>query len=76
MLIKIDGMITSNTSVTFSPEHVLKHSKLGWKLNVFKYQPFSDPQLRTLERIKECIRRKSDRAKKNQRRLFITHRKP
>ena len=30
-------MIISSTSITFSPEHVLKHSKPGRKLDVFEY---------------------------------------
>ena len=41
----IDRMIISSTSVTFSPEHVLKHSKLGRKLDVFEYRAYADPKL-------------------------------
>ena len=41
----IDRMIISSTSVTFSPEHVLKHSKPGRKLDVFEYRAYSDPNL-------------------------------
>ena len=33
----IDRMIISSTSVTLSPEHVLKHSKPGRKLDFFGY---------------------------------------
>ena len=41
----IDRMIKSKTSVTFSPEHVLKHSKPGRKLDVFEYRAYSDANL-------------------------------
>ena len=34
----IDRTIILSTSVTFSPEHVLKHSKPGGKLDAFEYQ--------------------------------------
>ena len=38
----IDRMIISSTNVTFSPEHVLKHSNPGSKLNVFEYRAYSE----------------------------------
>ena len=41
----IDRMIISSTIVTFPPEHVLKGSKQGCKLDVFEYQAYSDPKL-------------------------------
>ena len=41
----IDRMIKSSISVTFSPEHVLRHSKPGRKFDVFEYQAYSDPKL-------------------------------
>ena len=71
----IDKMIISSTSVTFSPEHVLKHSKPGRKLDVFEYWAYSDSKLRVLECVRECIHRKNDRVDKQQKRLFITYRK-
>ena len=72
----IDRMIISSTSVTFSPEHVLKHSKQGRKLDVFEYRAYSDPKLCVLECVKEYIHRRNDRVNKEQKRLFITYRKP
>ena len=72
----IDRMIISSTSVTFSPEHVLKHSKPGRKLDVFEYRAYSDPNLCVLECLKEYIHRRNDRVHKLQKRLFITYRKP
>ena len=74
--LKIDRMIISNTNVTFSPEHVLKHSKPGRKLDVFEYRAYSDPNLCVLECLKEYIHRRNDRVDKLQKRLFITYRKP
>ena len=44
----IHRMIISSTSVTFSSEYVLNHSKPGRKLNVFKYLAYSDPSLGVL----------------------------
>ena len=72
----IDRMIISSTSVTFSPEHVLKHSKQGRKLDVFEYRAYSDPKLCVLECVKEYIHQRNDRVDKEQKRLFITYRKP
>ena len=72
----IDRMIISSTSVTFSPEHVLKHSKPGHKLDVFEKRAYSDPKLCILEFVKEYIHRRNGRAEKDQNRLFITYRKP
>ena len=72
----IDRMIISSTSVTLSPEHVLKHSKPVRKLDVFEYRAYSDPKVCVLESLKEYIHRRNDRFDKEQRRLFITYRKP
>ena len=62
-------MIISSTSVTFSPEHVLKHSKPGRKLVVFEYRVYSDLKLCVLECVKEYIYRRNDRVDKEQKRL-------
>ena len=72
----IDRMIISSTSVTLSPEHVLKHSKPGRKLDAFEYRAYSDPKLFVLESVKEYIHRRNDKVDKEQKRLFITYRKP
>ena len=69
----IDRMIISSTSVTFSPEHVLKHSKPGRKLDVFEYRTYSDLNVCVLECLKEYIYRRNDRVDKVQKRLFITY---
>ena len=60
-LFTIDRMIISSTSVTFSPEHVRKHSKPGRKLDVFEYQAYSDTKLCVLECVKEYIHRRNYR---------------
>ena len=72
----IDRMIISSTSVTFSPEHVLKHSKPGRKLDVLEYRAYSDPKLCVLECVKKYIHQRNDRVDKEQKRLFITFQKP
>ena len=72
----IHRMIISSTSVTFSSEYVLNHSKPGRKLDVFKYRAYSDPSLCVLECLKRYIHRRNDRLDKLQKRLFITYRKP
>ena len=69
-------MIISSASVTISPEHVLKHSKPGRKLDISEYRAYSDPKLCVLECAKEYIHRRKDRVDKEQKRLFITYRKP
>ena len=69
-------MIISSTGVTFSPEHVLKHSKPGHKLDVFEYRAYSDLKLCVLECVKEYIQRRNGRVDKDQKRLFITYGKP
>ena len=60
----IDIVIISSTSVTFSPQHILKPSKPGRKLDIFEYQVYSDPKRRVLECVKEYIHRRNDRADK------------
>ena len=70
----IDRMIISSTSVTFSPEHALKHSKPGRKLDVFEYRTYSDLNVCVLECLKEYIYRRNDRVDKVQKRLYITYR--
>ena len=72
----IDRIIISNTSVTFSPKVVLKQSKPGPKLDIFEYRAYSDTKLCVLECVKEYIHRRNDRVNKEQKRLFITYRKP
>ena len=72
----IHRMIISSTSVTFSSEYVLNHSKPGRKLDVFKYRAYSDPSLCVLECLKKYIHRRNDRLDKLQKRFFITYRKP
>ena len=51
----IDRIIKSSISVTFSPEHVLKHSKLGQKLDAFEYWAYSDPTFCVLECVKDTF---------------------
>ena len=72
----IDRMIIFSSIVTFSPEHVLKHSKPGQKLNVFEYWAYLGSKVCVLECENESIHRRNDRAGKGQKRLFITYRKP
>ena len=62
--VTIDRMIISGISVTFTPQHVPKHSKPGHKLDLFEYQAYSDPKLCVLECVKEYIHRRNDRVVK------------
>ena len=69
-------MIMSSTSViSFSPKHVLKHSKQGRELDDFEYWAYSDPKLCVSECVKEYIHRRNVRVDKEQKGLFITYRK-
>ena len=70
-----DRLIIGSTSVTFSPEHVLKYSRPGRKLNVFEYWTCLNPKRCVLECVKEYIHQRSDRVNKEQKRLFVTYRK-
>ena len=70
-----DRMIMFSTSVTFSSEHVLKHSKTSCKLDASKYWAYSDPKLCVLECVKEYTYWRNDRVDKEQKRLFTTYRK-
>ena len=72
----IDRMIIHSTSVTFLPEHVLKHSKLGRKLDVNIELIQILIFVFYLECLKEYIHRRNNRVDKEQKRLFITYRKP
>ena len=63
-------MIISSTSVIFSPEHDLKHSKPGRKLDVFEFRAYSDPKVCFLECVKEYIHRRNDRIDKAQKEVI------
>ena len=52
------------------------HQNPSRKLDIFEYRTYSDPKLCVLECVKECIHRRSDRVDKDQKRLFVTYRKP
>ena len=47
----IAWMILSSTNVIFSPKHVLKHLKPGWKWDIFQYWAYSDSTFCVLECI-------------------------
>ena len=70
---KVDRKVISSTSVTFSPEHVLKYSKPDRKLDIFEYRAYSDPKPCVLECVREYIHQINDIADKDQIRLFITY---
>ena len=72
----IDRMVISTNSVTFSPGHVLKHSRQGKKLDTFEYRAFTDPKLCVLECLKEYIERREQKVPESEKKLFITNKKP
>ena len=72
----VDRTIFSSNTVTFLPEHVLKHSRPGKKLYTFEYRAYSDRKLCILGCLKEYLRRRKKTVSNAERKLFITIKEP
>ena len=55
----VDRMTVTDIGVTFSPNHVLKHSKPGKKLNSFHYRAYHNKTLCAVDCLKEYLKRRS-----------------
>ena len=71
-----DKMIVTTIEGTFSPNHVLKHSKPGKKLVSFHYRDYHDKKLCIVDCLKEHLKRRSTKLQTDNKTLFITNGKP
>ena len=71
----VDKMTVTDIVVTFSPNHVLKHSKPG-KLDSFHYKAYHNKKLCAADCLKEYLKRLSTKVQTDTKALFITYDKP
>lgn len=73
----VDRLIISDNSFTFAPEHVLKHSRRGNKLDSFTYYKYEEDKcLCVYECLVSYLERRSKKVDGTVCKLFITHGKP
>ena len=73
----VSRMVITDIAVSFSPQHVLKHSRRGNKLDTFTYRAYNaNEKLCTLACLKEYIKRRTHRVNESCDRLLITYGKP
>ena len=72
----VDRMKVTDIGVTFSPNHVLKHSKPGKKLDSFHYRTYCNKKLCVVDCLKEYLKRPSIKVQSDTEALFITYGKP
>ena len=72
----VDRMTVTDIGVTFSPNHVLKHSKPGKKLDSFHYSAYYNKKLCVVDCLKEYLERRSTKVQTDTKTLFITYGKP
>ena len=69
-------MTVTDIEVTFSPNHVLKHSKPGKKLDSFYYRVYHNKILCVIDCLKEYLKRRNTKVQTDIKALFITYGKP
>ena len=72
----VDRMTVTDIAVTFSANHVVKHSKPGKKLDSFHYRVYHIEKLCIVDCLKEYLRRRSTKVQTDTKALFITYSKP
>ena len=72
----VGRMAVTDIGVTFSPNHILKHSKPGKKLDSFHYRAYQNRRLCVVDCLKEYLKRRSTKVQTDTKALFITYREP
>ena len=72
----VDRMKITEIGVTFSPNHVLKHSKRGKKLDSFHYRAYYNKTLCVVDYLKEYLKRRNTKVQTDTKALLITYGKP
>ena len=72
----VDRTAVTDIGVTFSPNHVLKHSKPGKKLHSFHYRAYHNKRLCVVECLKEYLKLHNTKVQTYTNALFITNGKP
>ena len=72
----VDRITVTNIGVTFSPNHVLKHSKPVKKLNSFHYRAYHNKKLHVVDCLKEYLKGRNTKVQAYTKALFITYGKP
>ena len=69
-------MINNDISVTFTPSHVLKHSRENRNREVFEYLEYPDKKLCVVNCLHEYLKRRAQKVKDSMVKLLITYKKP
>ena len=72
----VDRMAVTDMGVTFSLNHVLKHSKPVKKLDSFHYRAYHNKKLHVVACLKEYLKRRNIKVQVDTKALFITYGKP
>ena len=66
-------MTVTDIGVTFSPNHALKHSKSGKKLDNFHHRGYHDKTLCAVNCLKEYLKCRNTKVQTDTKALFITY---
>ena len=69
----VDRMKVTDIGVTFSPNHVLKHSKPGKKLDSFHYRAYHNKRFCVVDCLKEYLKCRSTKVQTDTKALFIRY---
>ena len=69
----VDRMAVTDIGVTFSPNHVFKHSKPGKELDSFHYRAYHNKKCCVVDCLKEYLKRLSMKVQTDTKALFITY---
>ena len=72
----VGKMTVTDIGITFSQNHVLKHSKIGKKLDSFHYRAYHNKKLCCIDRLKEYLKCRNTKVQTDTKALFITYGKP
>ena len=72
----VDRITVTDMGVTFSPNHVLKHSKPVKKLNSFHYRAYHNKKFHVVDCLKEYLKGRNTKVQAYTKALFITYGKP
>ena len=69
----VDRMAVTDIGVTFSPNHVFKHSKPGKELDSFHYRAYHNKKCCVVDCLKEYLKCRSMKVQTDTKALFITY---
>ena len=69
----VDRITVTAIGVTFSPNHVFKHSKPGKELDSFHYRAYHNKKCCVVDCLKEYLKRRSIKVQTDTKALFIIY---